>query len=205
VTALFVRTKRHPGSKNNNVLICHSIREGKQVYQKVICRIGKGSTKEELITLGYRLFSGNTAEVTTLIECVNYWKETLSIGKVVVVGDRAMMSEGNIEKLEQAGLQYILAYPMKKCSKVVKEQILSNGNYEPEVIQNEFCWKKEIKLTKSQRLIATYNQKRHARDEKQRGRLIEKIRKKLGKTKRTKRLVSNQGYLNYYKLGDKYV
>ncbi len=45
---MFVRIKRHPGSKNSSVLICYSVREGHRVYQKVLCRIGKGSTNEEL-------------------------------------------------------------------------------------------------------------------------------------------------------------
>jgi hypothetical protein len=48
---MFVRTKRHPGSKNSSILICFSVREGHRVYQKVLCNLGKGSTKEELSIL----------------------------------------------------------------------------------------------------------------------------------------------------------
>lgn len=372
---MFVRTKRHPGSKNSSVLICYSVREGHRVYQKVLCNLGKGSTKEELsilkskameklshlkaiqpketmntipgllkdsreisrqnagvpdilgslyeqlgfskilpgkagkilkavvlsrfiepasknksssiieskfgdfytadaiyrmmdilgenlrksheivfnatkeatggkidlmlfdvttlhfetlaedelrafgfsknfrfnttqvvlalattedgLPVGYRLFSGNTAEVSTLIECVDYWKQIIPIGQVIIVGDRAMMCEENIKKLEGSGLQYIIAYPMKRSSQALKEQILSNADYVPDVLQNELHWKKEIEVKKGQRLIVTYNQKRHARDQKERERLIERVKKRLGKTKKAKRLVSNLGYLKY--------
>lgn len=155
------------------------------------------ATTEEGLPVGYRLFPGNTAEVSTLIESVNYWKETIPIGQAIIIGDRAMMGEDNVKKLEEAGLQYIIAYPMKRSSRAIKHQILSNANYAPEVIQNELHWRKEIEIKEGQRLIVTYNSKRHARDQKQRERLIERIKRKLGKTKKAKRLVSNLGYLKY--------
>jgi transposase len=155
------------------------------------------ATTQEGLPIGYKLFPGNTAEVSTLIACVRDWKKTISIGQVIMVGDRAMMGEENLAKLEQEGLQYIIAYPMKKSSKVIKDQILSNEHYEPTVIQDELHWKKEIEIKENQRLIVTYNQKRHARDKKERDKLVERISKKLGKTKKMKRLISNQGYLKY--------
>ena len=155
------------------------------------------ATTEKGLPVGYRLFSGNTAEVSTLIQCVDYWKKTLSIGKVIMIGDRAMMSEENVKQLDAAGFQYIIAYPMKKSSMHIKSQILSHEQYEADVIQNELHWRKEIALRPDQRLIVTYNQKRHARDQRERGRLIERIKKKLGKTKNAKKLVSNLGYLKY--------
>jgi transposase len=155
------------------------------------------ATTEDGLPVGYRLFPGNTAEVSTLIQSVNYWKKIIPVGQVIIIGDRAMMGEDNIKKLEEANLKYIIAYPMKKSPRVIKDQILSDANYTPDVIQNELHWKKEIEIKEGQRLIVTYNPKRHARDQKQRERLIERIKKKLGKTKKAKRLVSNLGYLKY--------
>jgi transposase len=157
------------------------------------------------LPIGYRLFSGNTAEVSTLIECVSLWKQDLSIGKVIMVGDRGMMSKDNLEKLENAGMQYILAYPMKKASKDLQGQILSGIAYKADIIQNELHWQREFETKPGQRLIVTYNQKRHAKDKKQRDHLIERIKKKIGVTKSAKRLVSNQGYLKYTKIENQFL
>ncbi len=157
------------------------------------------------LPIGYRLFSGNTAEVSTLIECVTLWKQDLSIGKVIMIGDRAMMSQDNLSQLENAGMQYIIAYPMKKASKDLQRQILSDIDYKPDLIQNELYWQREFETKSGQRLIVTYNQKRHAKDKKQRDSLIERIKKKIGKTKTAKRLVSNQGYLKYTKIDNQFL
>jgi transposase len=157
------------------------------------------------LPIGYRLFSGNTAEVSTLIECVTHWKQDLSIGQVIMIGDRAMMSQDNLIKLEAAGMQYIIAYPMKKASKDLQSQILSGVDYKPDLIQNELYWHREFKTESSQRLIVTYSQKRHAKDKKQRDSLIEKIEKKIGVKKTAKCLVSNKGYLKYTKMDSQFV
>lgn len=157
------------------------------------------------LPIGYRLFPGNTAEVSTLIECVTLWKQDLSIGNVIMIGDRAMMSQDNLIQLEKVGMQYIIAYPLKKAPKALQGQILSSMDYKPELIQSELYWQREFETKPGQRLIVTYNHKRHAKDTKQRDRLIEKLKKKIGVTKKAKHLISNQGYLKYTKMDDQFL
>jgi transposase len=147
--------------------------------------------------VGIKLFSGNTAEVTTLINCVQEWRKIIDIENAIVVGDRGMMSDSNLKQLESAGMQYVIAYPMKKSSKKIKQEILSNNNYTADVICNQLYWKKEINIGNNKRLIVTYSNKRHKNDAKQRERLIDRISSKLGKNKAAKKLISNQGYLKY--------
>lgn len=155
------------------------------------------ATTQDGLPIGYRLFSGNTAEASTLIECVNLWKREISIGKVIMVGDRAMMSKENLEQLEKVDMQYIVAYPMRKASTEMKDKILSGAHYKLDMIQDEVYWGQEIEIQEGQRLIVTHNEKREARDKKEREKLLERVKKKLGKTKNAKRLISNQGYLKY--------
>jgi transposase len=163
------------------------------------------ATTSNGLPVGYRLFPGNTAEVSTLMECIKLWRKELSIGKVIVIADRGMMSKENVEQLEHEKMQYIIAYPMKKSTAELKEEILSYTDYKANVIQNELFWTREIEIKPGQRLIVTYNEKRRDRDRKQRERLIEKIKKNLGPTKKAKNLVSNLGYLKYTKIGEQFV
>jgi transposase len=155
------------------------------------------ATTKEGLPVGIKLFSGNTAEVTTLINCVQEWRKIIDIENAIVVGDRGMMSDSNLKQLESAGMQYVIAYPMKKSSKKIKQEILSSNNYTADVICNQLYWKKEINIGNNKRLIVTYSNKRHKNDAKQREKLINRISSKLGKSKAAKKLISNQGYLKY--------
>jgi len=109
----------------------------------------------------------------------------------------------NITKLEEAGLQYIIAYPMKKATAELKTQILNKINYIEASINNESYLKQEIKLETGERLIVTFSEKRRAKDQKDREKLIAKLRTKLGTTKNAKSLVSNKGYLKYTEIDKK--
>lgn len=161
------------------------------------------ATTKTGLPIGYRLFPGNTAEVSTLMGCINYWKETINIDDVIIIGDRAMMSQDNILQLQAGGLKYIIAYPMKKASKALKETILNRMNYSEMTIRNGSYLKQEIKLNDIERLIVTFNEKRRTKDAKTREKLISKLQKKLGKAKNAKRLISNRGYLKYTEIDGK--
>ncbi len=76
------------------------------------------------LPIGYRLFPGNTAEVSTLMDCIQFWRKTIAIREIIIVGDRAMMSKDNVSKLQAAGLKYIIAYPMKKSSNAERSHVI---------------------------------------------------------------------------------
>ena len=155
------------------------------------------ATTQEGLPIGYKLFPGNTAEVTTLINCVTEWKTQIGIGKAVVVADRGMMSDDNLKKLVEAEMNYVVAFPLRKLSRSIQAQILIKEDYDRTEINKQEYWKKEILLDKNRRLIVTFNQKRHDKDCKDRERLIKRIEKRLGASKNAKKLVSNQGYIKY--------
>jgi len=161
------------------------------------------ATTKTGLPIGYRLFPGNTAEVSTLMECINYWKKTIAIRDIIIIGDRAMMSQDNLLQLQAAGLKYIIAYPMKKTTKVLKETILSRMNYSKATIKGEAYLKQEINLNADEKLVVTFSEKRRVKDAKTREKLISKLKKKLGTSKAAKRLISNRGYLKYTEIDNK--
>jgi len=156
------------------------------------------ATNVEGFPLGYKLFPGNTAEVSTLIQCLEEWKAVLPIKEVFLVADRAMMSDGNLEALEAAKIKYVIAAKLKKYPKAIKESILANKGTWTTVNDEEHC-KQEISLPDNRRLIVTYNEKRAKKDFQDRERLLEKMQKHLGKSKNPKKLVTNQGYAKFVK------
>lgn len=155
------------------------------------------ATTCEGLPIGFKLFPGNTAEVSTLIACINEWRKFIPIKDTMIVGDRAMMSKDNLQQLDTNNIKYIVAYPMKKASLPLQEEILSDVGYGFRIIENEFAWKKELEIGANRRLIVTYNKKRHKHDQKERDKLIKRIKAKLGKKKSAKKLISNQGYIKY--------
>ncbi len=169
-----------------------------QQFHSVQVVIALAATQDGL-PIGYKTFPGNTGEVSTLLKCLNEWKEKLPIGEVTIVADRAMMSEQNLKSLEEAGIKYIIAAKLKKLPKQIRDKILTaqgeelNFNEEPYQLQ-------EYELENSRRLVVTYSEKRAKKDRKDRDRILEKIYKKIGSGKNTKKLVSNSGYQKYLKV-----
>jgi hypothetical protein len=146
------------------------------------------------LPVGYQLFPGNTADVSTLLASLENWKKVVPIGKVRFVADRAMMSERNLRSLEAAGIEYVVAAKLKKLSKPIQEQILHSSR-EP----SQLALDQRLDET-GRRLIVTFCSSRQSKDEKDRTRILEKIGKKIGKGKNAKKLVSNAGYQKYLSL-----
>jgi transposase len=157
------------------------------------------ATTQEGLPIGYKTFPGNTAEVSTLLKCLDEWKVHLPIGEVTVIADRAMMSEENLSSLENAGIKYVIAAKLKKLPKEIRGKLLSERG-EAVCLQEETYYVQEHNLQKGRRLIATYNDKRARKDKQDRERLLEKIHKKIGSGKNPKNLVSNRGYQKYLKV-----
>lgn len=148
--------------------------------------------------IGYQLFRGNTAEVGTLLQCLEKWREIFDIQNVIVVADRAMMSNNNLLALEEAGLTYVIAAKLKKLPQKLQEAILQRKEH------NERCLNEEVVCIQehdheNRRLIVEYSENRAEKDARDRDRLINKVRKKLSHDNKTnpRKLVTNQGYLKF--------
>ena len=162
------------------------------------------ATNADGLPVGYQLFPGNTADVSTLLKCLEEWKKNLTIGQIVIVADRAMMSESNLTALEadSAGIKYVIAAKLRKSSKDIREKILKNEGQWIEFQEEQHC-KQEFMLPSKRKLIVTYSKKRAKKDREDRQRIIEKIQKTIGNAKNPKKLITNRGYVKYLKANGK--
>lgn len=150
------------------------------------------ATNQDGLPVGYELFEGNKAEVTTLAAAIESWKKLFKIDSVCFVGDRAMFSKNNIALLESLNYQYIIAAKLKSLPDALKENILDENFYQPTVLNNEFSWVGEFEY-QGQRLITSYKSRRAMKDLKDRQRVLEKVKKVIGKQSSPKKLITNQG------------
>lgn len=156
------------------------------------------ATNGDGLPLGYELFEGNKAEVSTLLSCLDSWKKQFNIGSVCFVADRAMMSESNLSQLDAQGYQYVVAAKLRSMSNELKAEILSEHAYQATLIGDELAWTGEFSY-KKRRLIVSYKKSRAKRDAVQREQLLNKINKTLGSEGDTLKLVTNKGVKKYTK------
>jgi len=155
------------------------------------------ATTGDGLPIGYELFEGNFAEVGTLQKCLVSWKEQgLEVGSICLAGDSAMFSKGNLTLMEEMGISYVVAAPLRKLSKEVKAAILDAKDYRAGLVENGLIWAKEVPY-EAKRLIVSYSTARARKDVSDRQRLLDKLSKKLGTKKKLKGLVSNRGYVKY--------
>ena len=154
------------------------------------------ATTQDGLPVGYKLFPGNTAEVSSLLRCLEEWKKTLPIGATTIVADRAMMSETNMQTLEEAGIKYVIAAKLKKLPTEIRKDILEKSGSEISIGKESYALQEHI-LPNGRRLIVTHSDKRERKDKKDREQMIEKLSKKIGSGKNVKTLVSNRGYQKY--------
>lgn len=156
------------------------------------------ATNGDGLPIGYELFEGNKAEVKTLIAAIEHWQTLFKIGSVCFVGDRAMFSKQNMALMEEKGYQYIVAAKLRVLSDALQNDILNERHYHPTVLGDTFAWVGEFKH-EDRRLIVSYKKQRALKDVADRGRILEKIEKMIGKKGQTKKLITNQGVKKFTK------
>lgn len=157
------------------------------------------ATTEKGLPIGYKLFSGATAEAKTLLACLAEWKQRFEIGHVIFVADRAMMSEANLKQLEDEHFEFIVAASLRKMPAAVRQKVLDGQAYRLAPLGEDVLWVGEFQAPGNRRLIASYSSRRARKDLSDRQRILDKLKKRIGKAQKgdLKRLVSNQGYLKY--------
>lgn len=177
------------------------------------------ATDSDGLPIGYELFAGNTAEVKTLIECMQGWTASMKIEKVSFVADRALCSRANLSLLEQHHLDYVVAMPLRRSLKAHDQaQILQTQLAVPREVEGDLLWVREFDW-EGRRLIVSYSSKRAHKDQADRQALIDKLTLKLGKANKeridpatgeikgkasnAKKLITNSGYLKYIEQTDR--
>lgn len=164
---------------------------------------------EKGLPIGYELFPGSTFEGHTLIPVLEKLKERYQLDDIIFVADRGLLSEENLKLLEQKKFKYIVGARIKNVSKELQEMILNKENYETIDIKWNMNKKQKGKPVQriatfnekqGRRLIVHYHSERAKKDAHDRDKSIEKLYKKLAKSKDPKSLLNNYGYKKYIEL-----
>ncbi len=81
------------------------------------------------VPLEMHLFEGNKAETTTLIPVLRAFQDRHNITDIVVVADAGMLSAGNLNALEDAGLSFIVGSRLTKAPYDLDEHFQRHGNH----------------------------------------------------------------------------
>jgi len=178
--------------------------------------------------IGYKLFPGNTAEVATLISCVEEWRKNLAIDDVIFVADRGMFSAKNLCAIADAGFKFVIGCPLRKLGKQWESHIFNESNFRLDALDSmdELFWNARFQhsvsvsgkpdsngvkqtSTVNGNLVVCYSSKRAKKDSRDREVMIEKARKKYEKKSekiitgsKIKDLIGNKGYTKYLKVTD---
>jgi transposase len=150
------------------------------------------------VPLAHEVFSGNTNDVSCFTQVIDQLAGKYKIGKVILVGDRGMISQKNIDYLNKRGYQYILGYRMRTIPKHDRYTILSKADLKK--IRKDLQWK-EVRYN-DQRLLVCYNPERAKLDAAKREEILERITAKI-KDGSILSIVDNANYKKFLKIEGK--
>jgi hypothetical protein len=179
-------------------------------------------TKEGL-PVGYEIFPGNCYEGHTLLPILAKLKTNYDLDRVIFVADSGMLNSNNLGFLEENNFEYIVGGRIKNMNKNIISEIIDISSYKKsenaqipdlqghkgqhyrkvKAIKEEFNYlTKSIDLNSTQKLILNYSKKRAKKDHHDRQKMIDKLQKKLSKSKNAASLISNYGYKKYIKINN---
>jgi transposase len=130
---------------------------------------------KEGIPLAHEVFPGNTNDVSCFQEIITQVSKKYPIGKVILVGDRGMICQKNLDFLHEKNLQYILGYRMRTIPKKDRYWVLTKADLKK--VRRDLQWK-EVRYN-DQRLLVCYNPERAILDAEKREDILDRIRKKI--------------------------
>ena len=79
------------------------------------------------IPLGFDIYEGNKAELTTILDSLDKLKDRFGLQKVTIIADRGLSKWINLQEIKQRGYEYIMAYSFKN-QKDLEDKILTNNS-----------------------------------------------------------------------------
>ncbi len=145
------------------------------------------------LPIDYQEFPGNFYEGHTLIPALNEIKKRYDIGKVVLVADAALMNKINLEELNRNDIKYIIAARIKNANKAIKQTIFDVSDYKciGKSVGDDGSVKEEVKAKiidsgAGDFLIVYHSTKRARKDEHDREKNLEKIKKHINSSAKGK-------------------
>jgi transposase len=142
--------------------------------------------------LAYEIYNGKKYEGDTMLPVLNLFKRKYKLQNLVVVADAGLLSNKNIESLQNNGYQYFLGARIKNESKAITTQILS--------LQLENGASATLQKDNNTKLIISYSLARSKKDNANREKGITKLEKQIKTGKLTKAQINNKGYNKFLKM-----
>ena len=130
------------------------------------------------LPIGYRLFPGNTGDVSTLEPAIEQLREDLDISRVVVVADGAMGSASNLGTLADMGHDWVVAAKIRGLKKVEIERLWKYADTLRVKGDKQFG---ELEV-EGRRLIVSWCPRRARKDAADRDKAVDKARERISKT-----------------------
>lgn len=80
--------------------------------------------------LGHEVWPGNMSDKPAFRQVIEKIKQTFMIEKVILVCDKGMVSEDNLEYLESCGYEYILSAKLRQLSEFRQRQLLQETGFQ---------------------------------------------------------------------------
>ena len=140
------------------------------------------------------VWSGNQADVRSLLPVVDRLRERFGINRVCWVADRGMISGETIRELEKRGLEYILGARMRRQNEVRDVVLGDPGTYEKVADNLEV---KEV-MVEGRRYVVCHNESEAKKDAADRKAIVNALEDQLKNG--GKSLVGNRGYQRFLKV-----
>ncbi|MFW6309321.1 MAG: IS1634 family transposase, partial [bacterium] len=143
------------------------------------------------LPISHEVLPGNTSDINTVIEAMNKLKKKFSIGRCIFVGDRGMVSQEKLDKLEKIDYDYIVGVRLNQW-KEVKEQVLTTPGRFSKVKDN---MKVKEAIVNDKRYLICYNPYQAQRDKETREAVVKELEKEIdGLGPDTKKAASLYGH-----------
>lgn len=158
------------------------------------------------LPIDYKEFAGNVYEGHTLIPTLNEIKKRYNIGKIILVADAALMNKINLQELDNRGIKYIIAACIKSSKQDIKDAVLDINTYKSinktttDDGQVEEIKAKIIDSGIGDFLVAYHSTKRARKDEYDRLKDLERIKKHINSTAKSK--LTGSLKKSYVKVGE---
>ena len=172
-------------------------KDGKSEHVQVVLALVQ---TVEGLPIGYELFPGNTADVSTLLPVVRKLQGRFDISRATLVADSGMLSRANIAALRELNCDYLLAARLGSISDEKLDKLLAE-------LEHQIAGADGTRLLDTEhdgrRLVLSYSPSLARKQRHERAKLIEKLQKKLGKGgKAVGNLIANSKYRKWVKLDD---
>jgi len=128
----------------------------------------------EGIPVCHRVFAGNTVDAHAFQEMLRELKPRFGVQRVVLVGDRGLVSEATLERLDLERIDYILGMPLRRFN--VSQEVLSRAGRYHQVADNLRV--KEV-WVEGERFILCHNPQAAERDSIRREEIVARLQEQL--------------------------